>query len=239
MCDLTVWVPTQPQSRKWSPRYILLTLRGKKKEVKRRVCFVNSLLFLYLFVPHSCFSPFVCFFLFLLSSLLPSTVIAPWLSWCLSNTSKGGKVCGAADNALYPQAPASSSRAPTQFLNWQVWPLLCLVENASCFSHFFSDVFSGISVLQHVSDHTRRCSEEPRAWMYSWITSSPLCIICMLSRNRLRWKGVTCWYWVLWPAIVSFSHRRSFYQIPVKHRDTVIWTLTPDLYFLFKIQTFI
>lgn len=83
------------------------------------------------------FSHLCCFF-YIFSSLPPSTFHCPWLSRWLSNTSKG-KVCGAADNTLHPQASASFSRAPTQSLNWQVWSFLCLVGNC-----FFADVSSAL-----------------------------------------------------------------------------------------------
>lgn len=73
----------------------------------------------------------------------------PWLSRWLSITSKR-KVCGAADNTLFPQAPAGFSRAPTQSLDWQVWPLLCLVGNCLCCC-CFADVTGVFFLLQYIS----------------------------------------------------------------------------------------
>lgn len=83
----------------------------------------------------------------------------PWLIQWLSITWKGN-ICRAADNTLYPQAPAGFSRAATQSLDWQVWPLLCLVRSCLWDSCFFANVSRVFSLVPLVAVSTVRCALE-------------------------------------------------------------------------------
>lgn len=105
---------------KWSPGACFDITRWKLTGM-----FCLFLCCCWIFCTSQLFLTFAAFSTFSLASHLH----CPWVCRWLSNTSKG-KVCVAADNALYPQAPAS-------FFNWQVWPLLHLVGNS-----FFADVAS-------------------------------------------------------------------------------------------------
>lgn len=124
------------------------------------------------FVPHSCLLTFCCFICLFLQ---PKTfqLHCHWRCQYFSNTSKG-RVCGAADNALYPQAPASFSRAPAPPLNWQVWPLLCLVEDF----YFAPHVALFPSLWIFVSSCPRQ---------YTWIVLSPCNIVMHLGKLNYGW----------------------------------------------------